>query len=165
MPDQCYGVRILEAGLMADVAELAIQSELYGTDEHAWIERQVAALRAGDLDRLDRANLIEFLTAMALRDERELESRLEVLYAHILKCQVQPEKATRSWRLTIHEQQRAVRRLLKKLPSLEARGDAILREVYPDAVEAASLETGLDGKLFPSQPMFDMAGVLSFDPL
>ena len=65
---------------MADVIEQPTDT-LYEADEHAWIERQIAALRDGALDRLDRANLIAYLTDMAARDRRELGSRLIVLYA------------------------------------------------------------------------------------
>jgi Domain of unknown function DUF29 len=148
---------------MADVVELANSSALYEADEHAWIEQQVAALRDGDLDRLDRANLIAFLTAMAMRDVRELKSRLVVLYAHVLKFRIQPETATRSWRLTVLEQQRAIRTMLESLPSLKRRADDILREVYSDAVRAASIDTGVTSKSIPSQPMLDIAGVLDFD--
>src|SRR5580692_6392610 len=113
---------------MADSIELPTTTDLYEADEHAWIERQIAALRDGALDRLDRANLIAYLTDMAARDRRELGSRLIVLYAHILKSRIQPEKATESWRLTIREQQRAIRRLLKDLPSLRHRAGAVLRD-------------------------------------
>jgi hypothetical protein len=154
----------MEADKMADAVEIATGSALYEADEHAWIDQQVAALRTGDLDRLDRANLIEFLTAMALRDERELRSRLVVLYSHILKFLVQPEKASRSWRLSVLEQQRAIRVLLGGLPSLKRRADAILREVYPDAVRAASVETGVDRKSIPPQPLSDIEAILDYDP-
>jgi hypothetical protein len=98
----------------------------YDADGHAWIERQIAILQAGDLRRLDRANLIAYLTDMTASDRRELGSRLIVLYAHVLKAQIQPEKATQSWRLTIREQRRAIRRLFKSLPSLRSRADARL---------------------------------------
>ena len=152
---------------MADVVELGRQINLYEADEHAWIERQVAALRGGDFDQLDHVNLIEFLTAMALRDLRELESRLEVLYAHILKFAIQPEKATRSWQVTIGTQQREIDRLLKRLPSLKARGDDVLRDVYPDAVKAAVLETGQErgraGEPIPSKPVLTIKDVMSFE--
>jgi hypothetical protein len=69
---------------MAEVAGSPTGRKLYEADEHAWIERQIAALRDGDLDRIDRDNLIEYLTELAGRDRRELESRLVVLYSHIL---------------------------------------------------------------------------------
>ncbi len=150
---------------MTDVVELPTDA-LYEADEHSWIERQIAGLRDGGLDRLDRVNLIAYLTDMAARDRRELGSRLIVLYAHILEPRIQPEKATGSWRLTIRERQRAIRRLLKSLPSLGHRADDILREVYPDAVETAFDEmgklTGSDPTAW-SEPDFDVAGLFNFD--
>jgi hypothetical protein len=149
---------------MADVVDQP--TELYEADEHAWIERQVASLRDGDLGRLDRANLIAFLTDIAARDRRELGSRLIILYAHILKSNIQPEKAAGSWRLAIREQQRAIRRLLKSIPSLKPRAGDILREVYPDAVEMAFDEMGKLTGSEPaawSEPDLDVAGLLSFD--
>jgi hypothetical protein len=149
---------------MADVVEQPTDTQ-YEADEHAWIERQIAALRDGDLDRLDRANLIAYLTDMAARDRRELGSRLIVLYAHILKSRIQPEKATESWRLTIREQQRAIRRLLKSLPSLGHRADEILREVYPDAVEMTFDEMGRMTGSDPAswtEPDLGVVGLLNF---
>ncbi len=150
---------------MADVVEQA-PGTLFEADEHAWIERQIAVLRDGDLGRLDRADLIAYLTDMAAHDRRELGSHLIVLYAHILKSRLQPEKATKSWRLTIREQQHAIRRLLKSLPSLNHQADNILREIYPDAVELAFDEmdklTGSDPATC-SEPDLDGAALLTFD--
>ena len=129
-----------------DVIDL---KSLYDTDELAWIEEQVDALRAGDLDRLDRANLIECLTDMAKRERRELESRLIVLAMHVLKCRIQPPPS-RSWRLTILEQQRMVSAMLRDYPSLAAQADGLLRDAYPHAVTAALVETGLDRGAVPA---------------
>ena len=102
---------------------------------------------------------------MAASDCRELGSRLIVLYAHILKWRIKPEKATNSWKLTIHEQQRAIRWLLKSLPSLKHHADDILREVYPDAVALALDEmgdvTGSDPAAW-SGPDLDLSGLLDF---
>jgi hypothetical protein len=150
---------------MADVVEQPTDTP-YEADEHAWIERQIAALRDGDLDRLDRVNLVAYLADMAARDCRELEWRLTVLYAHILKSRIQPKRATESWQLTIREQQRAIWRLLKSLPSLSHGADEILRDVYPDAVEMAFDEMGKQSGFDPaawSEPDLDVAGVLNFD--
>jgi hypothetical protein len=150
---------------MADMVE-QLTKTLYEADEHAWIERQIAALRDGTFDRLDHASLIAYLTDMAARDRRELGSRIVILYAHILKWRIQPEKATESWRLTIREQQRAIRRLLKSLPSLSPRADDILREVYSDAVELAFDEMGKLSGTDPaawSEPDLDVTGLLNFD--
>jgi len=150
---------------MTDVVEHPTDT-LFEADEHAWIEREIAALRDGDLERLDRANLIVYLTDMAARDRRELGSRLIVLYAQVLKLRIQPEKATESRRLTIREHQRAIRRLLKSLPSLKHQADEILREVYPDAVERAFDEMGkLTGPdpAAHSEPDFAVAALLNVD--
>ena len=84
---------------MGDSIELSTTTDLYEVDEHAWIERQIAALREGAFDRLDRANLIEFLSSMAARDRRELASRTTLLMQHMIKYSVQPERASRSWTL------------------------------------------------------------------
>ena len=115
---------------MADSIELPTKTNLYEVDEHAWIERQIAALRDGAFDRLDRANLVEFLSSMAARDRRELASRMTLLMQHMIKYSVQPELASRSWTLTILEQQREVR-LLAAIPSLRARADEVLQESFP----------------------------------
>ena len=136
---------------------------LYEADEHAWIERQISFLRDGDLRQLDREHLIAFLSNMAARDRRELESWLTVLYAHVLKFQLQPERATRSWRLTVAEQQRPVRRMVELLPSLDARADEILISIYPHAVKAALIETNADERDVPPSPLLDMRQLLSFD--
>jgi hypothetical protein len=66
---------------MADSIELPTTTDLYEADEHAWIERQIAGLRDGAFDRLDRANLIEFLSSMAARNRRELASQNDATHA------------------------------------------------------------------------------------
>jgi hypothetical protein len=147
---------------VADWVELAASRKLYEADEHAWIERQIAALREGDFDRIDRDTLIDYLTDVAGRDLRELESRLVMLYSQVLKYHLKQEPATQSWRLTVLEQQRAIRRLFEDGPSLARRADEILRAVYPDAVRAALVETGADRKAVPRKPEFDVARLLKF---
>jgi hypothetical protein len=160
----CYIQAVTGGSAMAGVVEQRTNT-LYQADGHAWIECQIATLRDGALDRLDRVNLIAYLTDMAARDGRELGSRLTVLYAHILKSRIQPEKATESWRLTIREQQRAIRRRLKSLPSLSHRADEILRDVYPDAVEMAFDKMGKQSssdRAAWSEPDLEVAEVLNF---
>jgi len=132
--------------MIMDTIEL---KSLYDTDELAWIAEQVDALRAGDLDRLDRANLIECLTDMAKRERRELQSRLTVLAMHVLKCRIQPPP-TRSWKLSILEQQDAIDAILHDYPSLAAQADDLLRAVYSKAIKAALIETGLDHSAIPA---------------
>jgi hypothetical protein len=92
--------------------------ELYEQDEHAWIAARIAALADGQWNRLDRANLIEYLSEMTIRNRRELRSRLTVLLHHLLNVQFQPARLTRSWVAKILEQQSEVRSIIEGIPSL-----------------------------------------------
>src|SRR4051812_43093582 len=85
----------------------------YDQDHLAWIEEQAAHLRAGRLHALDVENLAEELDDMAACQRRELESRLEVIMAHLLKIRTQPERHTRGWDATIGEQRRQIARLFE----------------------------------------------------
>ncbi len=116
---------------------------LYNIDENEWLEQQISLLKTGDVLALDRANLIEYLTAMAARDKRELQSRLTVLLGHVLKVKFQPSHVSRSWVNTIATQQREIKLLLKSMPSLVPYVATIFDEAYEDAVKQAAGETGL----------------------
>src|SRR5204863_7196482 len=74
---------------------------LYTEDETAWLEAMAAAARRGDVAALDLDHLSEYLTDMALRDRREVKSRLVVLLTHLLKWEYQKERRTRGWRTTV----------------------------------------------------------------
>jgi hypothetical protein len=139
-------------------------TELYERDEHEWIAAQVAALKDGNLQALDRANLVEYLTEMTIRDRRELRSRLVVLLHHLLKVQFQSERLTRSWVTTIIEQQSEIRSIIESIPSLGRQADTIAAEAYPDAVRRAARETGLPAARFPSASPWTVAAALAFDP-
>jgi hypothetical protein len=138
--------------------------ELYRYDEHEWIAAQVAALTDGNLTRLDRANLVEYLTEMTARDRRELRSRLTVLLHHLLKVQFQPERLTRSWVTTIIEQQSEIRSIIETIPSLGRQTEIIAAACFPDAVRRAARETGLPAARLPATSPWTVAAALSFDP-
>jgi hypothetical protein len=137
---------------------------LYETDEHAWMRRQIEVLRAGDLDRLDRETLAEYLAEMTARDRRELQSRLTVLLQHMLKILVQPERLSRNWVSTILIQQREIRSLLSSIPSLAAEAETCAAAAYPDAVRAAARETGRAADAFPSASPWTVESALAYDP-
>ncbi len=72
--------------------------ELYERDEHEWTAAQISARASGQIEPAStRENLIEFLTETAIRDRRELRSKLSVLL-HLLKnSRFQPERLSASW--------------------------------------------------------------------
>lgn len=86
----------------------------YNSDFYGWTQEQASLLRSGDLSQLDRENLSEEIESMGNSQRSELESRLEVLFLHLLKWQFQSERQGRSWKLTIEEQRRKIARRLKK---------------------------------------------------
>lgn len=131
-------------------------------DEHRWIDRQVAALRDGRLDDLDRDHLIEALTDMAGRDLLQLESRLAVLFQHLLKIDYQPQRLTRSWVATVLVQQDGVERLLRRLRSLQARAGEVAIDAYRSAVRRAAFETDLPAATFPSTCPWTVVEALAY---
>jgi hypothetical protein len=133
---------------------------LYEADELAWVEEQVALLRAGRFGELDLPNLIEELEEMARRYRREFSSRLVVLIGHLLKMRAQPRRITRSWRVSVLEQRRSIAALLDDSPSLRREIPERIAKAYPDAVKLAAAETGLPRSEFPKALPFTPEEIL-----
>lgn len=94
-------------------------SKLYSRDFVIWCEETVAQLKARRLEQLDLEHLIEEIEGLAGRDRRELQSRLIVLLAHLLKrIYVRSSHDYRGWENTIREQRQELELLLKQSPSL-----------------------------------------------
>src|SRR5437868_2697703 len=81
---------------------------LYEADETAWLERMAELIREKRYEELDYSHLQEYLSDMAIRERRRIESRLTVLLEHLLKWRFQPEKRSRSWHRTVLIQQQAI---------------------------------------------------------
>ena len=126
---------------------------LYKTDFYAWAQEQANLMRAEDLEKLDLPNLIEEIEAMALRDRRELISRLSVLLMHLLKWQYQPNphgrSQPRSWFNTIITQRHEIDLVLADSPSLRRELPTLIENAYPRARSRAHLETRLPLNTFP----------------
>lgn len=129
-------------------------------DFFAWTQQQAAFLKQGRLADLDVDHLSEELESMGASDKRELMSRLTVLLTHLLKWQYQPERRGTSWRLTIAEQRRAIRRLLSDSPSLKPLVPQYLASEYPDARDDAIYETSLAKSVFPVECPYSLDEVL-----
>jgi hypothetical protein len=133
-------------------------SELYSKDYTAWAKRMAGLLKAGEFSRLDIGHLLEELEGMGASEKGELENRLLILLAHLLKWQFQyrqlaerwQEFEAKSWRNTIVEQRGRLARRLRKSPGLKAALAESIADVYPDAREMAADESGLPLKTFPA---------------
>jgi hypothetical protein len=118
----------------------------YETDIVAWAREQTRLLLSGQFDALDIEHIAEEIQDVGKSEQRELESRMAVLLAHLLKWRYQPERRGNSWRNTIRAQRKGIERRLTKTPSLKAdlRDPEWWEAVWNDALAQAGQETGLE---------------------
>jgi hypothetical protein len=146
-------------------------NELYGKDYTAWAKRMAELLKAGEFSQLDIGHLVEELESMGASERGELENRLIVLLAHLLKWQFQyrqlsgqwQEFAGQSWRGSIIEQRGRLARRLRKSPGLKAALAEAIADVYPDARDLARKETKLPLETFPPSCPYSQAQILDDD--
>lgn len=136
-------------------------SALYLEDETAWLDEMSRLAAERRYDEFDFENLSEYLISMANRDRREVEQRLSVLLAHLLKWQYQPERRSRSWLLTIAEQRDELRSILAGVLRRHAEGS--LDAVYRRARRRASVETDLPESTFPEAFAGTLDGLIAED--
>ncbi len=148
---------------MTKAALKPLPNDLYETDFYAWACGQVRAMATRERGRLDVANLIDEVESVGRSQRAAIESHLSVLIIHLLKFQVQPERATVSWRITLRNQRRDIERLIQRSPSLRGYPAEILSEIYSDAVRRAAQETGIDEAVFPRGLPFTLAQILDPD--
>lgn len=132
----------------------------YELDFADWCRRQAALARAGRLAELDAEHIAEELEGLARADRHQIENRLIVLLAHLLKYAYQPDCRSGSWRATIREQRRRIAQLLEASPSLAPHPAAVLDRAYAEAREDAADETGLAIEAFPEACPFALADIL-----
>lgn len=119
-------------------------------DYYGWTQETLEKLRHGRWSEVNVMELIEELEEMGGSERNELENRLVVLLAHLLKWQSQPECRSRSWRLTLKEQRLAIATRIKRSPSLKPRLAELGEDAYPRAVIVAARETDRDEEAFPA---------------
>ncbi len=138
-------------------------AKLYESDYDAWFQANLNLLRNSQFTELDLEHFIEELEDMSKKSRRELANRMVILLAHLLKWQYQPTNISSSWRGSILEQRLQIKRELRFSPSLKPYlPDAVLN-AYPDAIELASKETGLDKNVFPKTCTYSIEQILAED--
>ncbi len=135
---------------------------LFERDETAWLETIAELTRDGRTMDLDLPHLAEYLSDMARRDRRDVESRLVVLLAHLLTRNSQPDHRSGSWRATLIEQRQELNRLAGH-GVLGKHAEDVLNEVYPEAVERASAETGMSSDQFPARCPYSLEQLLTIE--
>jgi len=145
--------------------------ELYQKNYTEWAEKTADLLKNGQFSELDIEHLLEELASMGASEQNELESRLTILIAHLLKWQFQYQQLSErwqefkgdSWRTTIIEQRTRIAKRLRKSPGLKTKLPEILLEAYEDALELAIKETKLPTTTFPSECPYSVEQLFNDD--
>lgn len=137
-------------------------SNLYETDFYAWTIEQSKLLQEADFKHLDIVNLVEEIESLGKQQRQELRNRLGVLIGHLLKWNYQPEKRSKSWRVTLAIQRREINDLLEENPSLKPYLPEAISKGYQAGLDLVVLETPLDYPDLPAQCIYTADQI--FDP-
>jgi Domain of unknown function DUF29 len=143
--------------------EKTMQSNLYEADFYAWTLEQAKLLKDGDFKHLDIVNLVEEVESLGKQQRQELRNRLGVLIEHLLKWEYQPDKRSKSWRVTIREQRREILRLLQENPSLKPYLEEAIIFAYESGLDLVVRETPLDYPDLPAAPIYTVEQLFNPD--
>jgi hypothetical protein len=136
-------------------------------DDYAlWAAEQAALIRGGKFDRAELENIAGELDFLGNSQQNEIESRLNVLIAHLLKWHFQPGNRSNSWKATLLEQRTQIGRIIRRSPSLKGHPAGVIDEEYRIGRLKASGETGLPETAFPQSCPYTIEQILdpSFHP-
>ena len=121
----------------------------YEADYAAWLEHQIALLKSDRWGEVDKANLIDEVEDLGKSAFKSFVSAIEIVIAHMLKWDFQPELRSRSWQGSIVEHRRRIEDELEDSPSYSARIGGAIARAYRTAVPLAVRESGLPLEAFP----------------
>lgn len=141
------------------------KAALYDQDFLEWTQQQAEYLRTGCWTGLDVENLVEELEALGRSEQRELGSYLQVLLMHLLKCQYQPERRTKSWDNTIANCRDKIQDCLEDAPSLQRFLQSLewVEKYYRRACRDAVKETNKSVETFPTECPYTIEQILDSD--
>ena len=87
---------------------MATTTSTYDGDIIAWANEQARLLRDGLFSQLDIEHIAEEIEDVGKSEQRELENRMALLLAHLLKWEFQPSHRGNSWRRTIIDQRQGI---------------------------------------------------------
>jgi hypothetical protein len=145
---------------MSKTATKPPANDLYEADFYAWTQEQARLLRERRWDDLDLENLVDEVESVGKSDKHQIESRLEILLAHLLKWKYQPGGRGNSWMATIFEQRGRIARLVEDSPSLREFQRQEVSRSYVAGRLLAAKETGIAFGLFPEECPFSPEQVL-----
>ena len=138
---------------------------LYNRDFFLWTQQQAECLKRGRWAELDIDYLVEELEALGRSEQKELGSYLQVLLMHLLKCQYQPERRTKSRDNTLSNCRDKIQDCLEDTPSLRRflEDSEWLNKYYRRAHRDAAKETQKPLENFPTECPFIIEQILNSD--
>jgi hypothetical protein len=118
-------------------------ADLYERDYLAWVERQVMLLRAGRLQDLDLANLIEEVEDLGRSERHAVLSHIEATLEHLLKLRFSPAREPRrGWRKEVRAHRLDLESRMTATLRREA-GEALVKR-YHNARGSAAIDLEAD---------------------
>jgi hypothetical protein len=148
---------------MSNIAAKPPPNDLYEIDFYAWTQEQAKLLRERRWSDLDIDNLVDEVEGVGRSDKRQIESRVEVLLAHLLKWKYKPGVRGSSWHSTIFEQRQRIASIVEDSPSLKGFQRQEVFKSYRAARLLAAKETGIAFGLFPAECPFTPDEVFDLD--
>ena len=129
-------------------------STSYDQDFYQWTLDQAESLKKKEYAQLDLENLLEEIESLGNSEKRALESHMSNLFLHLLKRKYQPLMDSHSWKYSIRNARRQVKKTLEKNPSLKSKVREIMQDAYDSAFDIAMAQTGLPENTFPKECPF-----------
>jgi hypothetical protein len=118
---------------------------LYEQDYARWAEETAEKIQNKHFHELDLENLVEEIRDLSKRERDKLLSSIRLILHHLLKWDCQPNKRSRSWKITIERERKNIEIYLEDSPSLKKYiCNEWIEKMYRIARLDAAKETGLD---------------------
>lgn len=134
-------------------------STLYERDFYGWCLEQSDALAVHQIEKLDFINLWDEVNSLGEQQKQILESRLTILFMHLIKWKMQRDQRDRcsgSWLGSIKVQRSSIKKHLSKCPSLKSS----LEQIVQDAYEMARTRVPLEAPIVEEDIPLDMSFTL-----
>ena len=141
-------------------------TDLYETDFVGWSDRTAQLLREHRWNELELEPLIDEVESLGRSERNQLWNRYTIILEHLLCIDYwipvdERERNRRGWELTVTEQTKRIKRLLRVSPSLQPYFLQISDECYADARESFLLKSGREYDLADVVPLENPYPVLS----
>jgi hypothetical protein len=139
---------------------------LYENDFYAWAMHNAQCLRERRITELDFERLAEEIESVGASEKRELQSRLEVLIAHLLKLgylNLLRGQNERGWKITVREQRRRIAECLSDSPSLKSHLINCSERAYSYAIDSIVKQIGVDESILPTTCPYSLEQILDND--